>query len=74
MMMDQGIRIDSIDVNVSSDFHQAMSDAQQQEGNSKKRGRQGRGNPDEPNQNEVFETGLRAGHLWYKAGMLDLVA
>ena len=74
-MMEQGIRIDAIDVNVSSDFQQAMTDARQQEENTKKRG----GNKesqkeDEINLNGILEGGLSTGPLWYRAGILDLVA
>lgn len=73
-MMDQGIKIDAIDVNVSSDFNQAMADARQQEEGKKRRNRQEGENKEGLSSNGMLEGELATGPLWYKAGILDLVA
>ncbi len=72
-MSEQGMRLEGIDVQVSSDFQQAMSDAKKQKENSKDQGR--RGNMDTEETQEIGGLGRGTPEdIWQTAGRLDLVA
>ena len=74
-MLEQGLRINTIDVQVSPDFQQAMQDMRHRDGNAKERSREEKKSVQEDYMENVniptddLETLLR-----YGQGRLDLVA